>query len=164
MRRDSGQAVVELALALPVVCVLLAMVLQVAVLGAHRLAVELAAREGARAASLVPDRSMVAAASSAAERSTGLHPISVDLHRAGDLVTVTVRYDDPTDVPLAGILLADVTLTASVTMAVEPPGAPADSTTALAESTTALAESTTAPAESTTAPADSVADDAAGGT
>jgi len=151
--------VVELALALPVVCVLLAMVLQVAVLGAHRLAVELAAREGARAASLVPDRSMVAAASAAAQRSTGLHPISLDLHRAGDLVTVTVRYDDPTDVPLAGILLADVTLTASVTMAVEPP-----STTATAESTTATAESTTATAESTTATADSVADDAAGGT
>ncbi|MEN9823511.1 MAG: hypothetical protein RLZ04_1937 [Actinomycetota bacterium] len=124
--RDTGQAVVELALALPVVCVLLAMVLQVAVLGAHRLAIELAAREGARAASLVPDRSMSAVAMSAAGRSTALGPLDVDLRRAGGLVTVTVRYDDPTDVPLAGFLLPDVELTAAVTMAVEPPGTTAD--------------------------------------
>lgn len=124
--RDRGQAVVELALTLPVVCVLLAMVLQVAVLGAHRLAIELAAREGARAASLAPDRSMSATATEAARRATALGPLEVDLRRAGEVVTVTVRYDDPTDVPLAGMLLPDVELSASVTMSVEPPSTSAD--------------------------------------
>lgn len=134
---------VELALALPVVCVLLAMVLQVAVLGVHRLAVELAAREAARAAAVAADRAMAVAASSAAERSTSLRPLSVDLRRDSGLVVVTVGFTDPTDVPLAGVLLPDIVLEATVTMAIEP--APDD------------------PRPTARDPADSVASDATGG-
>jgi hypothetical protein len=37
------------------------------------------------------------------------------------MVTATVRYTDPTDVPLVGALLPDLDVVASVTMAVEPP-------------------------------------------
>ena len=142
-RGDRGQAVVELALALPVVCVLLTMVLQVAVLGVHRLSLELAAREAARAAVVAADRAMATAASAAAERSTALRPLAVDLRRDGDVVTVTVGYSDPTDVPLAGPMLPEIDLRATVTMAIEPLPSGVPSTA--------------------TDPADSVADDATGG-
>ena len=47
---DRGQATVELALALPMVCLLLLAMVQVAVIGRDQLAVQLAAREAARAA------------------------------------------------------------------------------------------------------------------
>ena len=55
-RRDRGQATVELALALPLLCVLLLAVVQVAVVARDQLAVQLAAREAARAASVVGDQ------------------------------------------------------------------------------------------------------------
>ena len=38
----------------------------------------------------------------------------------GDRVTVVVRYRSPTDVPLVGVLLGDVTVTGAATMQVEP--------------------------------------------
>lgn len=44
---DRGQATVELALALPMVCLLLLAMVQVAVIGRDQLAVQLAAREAA---------------------------------------------------------------------------------------------------------------------
>jgi len=40
-----------------------------------------------------------------------------------DTVTVTVRYTCVTDVAMAGRLIADVPIRASVTMALEPPEA-----------------------------------------
>ena len=65
-----GQAAVELALALPVVVVLLLGMLQVALVGRDQLAVELAAREAARAAAVSADPA--AAARSAADRANGV--------------------------------------------------------------------------------------------
>ena len=53
--RQRGQATVELALALPLVCLLLLAVLQVAVVARDRLAVEHAARAAARAAAVSAD-------------------------------------------------------------------------------------------------------------
>ena len=47
-RRDGGQATVELALGLPLVCLLAAGVLQVGLVARHQLAVQEAARRGAR--------------------------------------------------------------------------------------------------------------------
>jgi hypothetical protein len=60
--------------------------------------------------------------------SSGLAPAGTDVRRrtSGDLVTVVVAFRDPTDVPLVGDLLPDITLTASATMrreAVDPHGA-----------------------------------------
>jgi hypothetical protein len=110
---------VELALALPVVVVLVLGVLQVALVGRDQLAVELAAREAARAAAVSAEPAT--AARLAAERVTSLRPLQVAVSGGGATVTVTVHYTCVTDVAIAGRLIADVPMTASVTMAVEPP-------------------------------------------
>ena len=118
MSRDRGQATVELALALPMLCMLLLAVVQVAVIARDRLAVQLAAREAARAAVVSTGRDRAA---SAARLAVALAPVGVVVDQGRDLVRVTVTYVDRTDVPVIGVLLPDVTVEATVTMAVEPP-------------------------------------------
>ena len=121
-RRDSGQAAVEFAIALPVVVLLVLGIVQLVVVARDQLAVELAAREAARAASVAAGPQSAAAGAAAA--ATDLGPLDVVTQVGGDRVTVSVRYVDPTTVPLIGAFLADVTVTARVTMAREPPVAP----------------------------------------
>lgn len=118
-RHDRGQASVELALCLPFVCLLLCGVVQVAVVARGQLAVQLAAREAARAAAVSAEPA--AAATLAARRAVGLRPLAVTVSQHGGTVTATVTYTERTQVPLVGALLPDVTLSASVTMALEPP-------------------------------------------
>lgn len=118
-QRDRGQATVELALALPLVCLLLFGIVQVSVLGRNQLAVQLAAREAARAAAVSGEPTTAGA--TAAHRAVALRPIIVEIGESGQTVTATVRYTDHTDIPLIGALLPDVVLTATVTMAIEPP-------------------------------------------
>lgn len=136
--RDRGQAVVEFALALPLVCALLMGVVQVGVVVRHQLAVQVAARAAARAAAVSADA--VAAAVDGAHGAVHLRPLSVEVEvstlrddgtsssarrRTGtmqiDVVAATVRYMDPTDVPLIGLFVPSIELQATVTMAVEPP-------------------------------------------
>ncbi|MEQ1700284.1 MAG: TadE/TadG family type IV pilus assembly protein [Ilumatobacteraceae bacterium] len=117
--RDRGQSTVELALALPLICLLLCGIVQVAVIGRDQLAVQLAAREAARAAAVAADAS--GAGTTAALRAVALRPLTVTISETNGMVTATVRYTDRTDVPLVGALLPEVTLTASVTMQAEPP-------------------------------------------
>jgi Flp pilus assembly protein TadG len=118
-RGERGQAAVELALALPVVVVLLLGMLQVALVGRDQLALELAAREAARAAAVSADP--VAAARLAAERVTPLRPLQVAVSTRAGSVTVTVTHPSVTDVALVGRLIDDVELRSAVTMALEPP-------------------------------------------
>lgn len=118
MTRDRGQATVELALCLPVLCVLLLGIVQVAVVTRDRLAVQLAAREGARAAAIGADDAAVRRTVTA---TVALAPLTVGVDRRAGSARVTVAYREPTDVPLLGALLPDVEVRASVTMAVEPP-------------------------------------------
>ena len=92
---------------------------QVALVARDRVAIELAAREGARAASVSADP--VGAATAAARRATRLEPIDVAVELIGDTVRVTVRFVDPTDVALIGDVIAPVALQASAVMALEPP-------------------------------------------
>ena len=117
--RDGGQAAVELALALPVVVTLTLGLVQVLAVAADQLAVELAAREGARAAAVAADPS--GAAADAASAAVPLDPLGVAAVTAAGRVTVTVTYTSRTDVPLIGGLIGDVELRADVTMAREPP-------------------------------------------
>ncbi len=121
-RRDAGQAAVEFAIALPVVVLLVLGIVQLVVVARDQLAVELAAREAARAASVAA--SPEAAAARAAASATALSPLDVTTHVGGDRVTVSVRYVDTTAVPLIGAFIADIALTAQVTMAREPPALP----------------------------------------
>lgn len=115
---DHGQATVELALALPVLVLVGLLVVQVAVIARDRLAVEAAARDGARAAA-VAGRAEVT--ERAAQRAVALSPLQVAATGRDGEVTVTVRYVDHTDVPLVGALLPDVAVTARSTMPFEPP-------------------------------------------
>ena len=116
---DRGQATVELALALPLVCLLLFAVVQVVEVGRDQLAVQLAAREAARAAAVAADPA--AAGTTAAHRAVTLRPLEVHITIAGGAVTATVGYRNDTGVPMIGALLPPVALTATVTMALEPP-------------------------------------------
>lgn len=104
---------------LPVVVVLLLGMLQVALIGRDQLALELAAREGARAAAVSADPATAARA--AADRVTSLHPVSVEVTVAATTVSVTVRHRSVTDIAVIGRLLDDVDLQATATMALEPP-------------------------------------------
>jgi Flp pilus assembly protein TadG len=123
VQRQRGQSTVELALALPVVVVLLLAVLQVGLIGRDVLLVTHAAREAARAAATDPSPD---AAREAAAASTGLPPRDLRVTatgrgRPGSRVTVTVQYRTHPAVPLVGALVGDRTLSARATMRVEGP-------------------------------------------
>jgi len=105
-------------MALPIVVVAMLAIVQVAVAMRDEIAVELAAREGARAAAVTTD--MSGAAGAAARRAVDL-PIEVSTSSNGTSVTVSVTYVDPTDVAIIGPFIGPITHRASVTMALEPP-------------------------------------------
>jgi Flp pilus assembly protein TadG len=117
---DEGQAAVELALALPVVFVVLLAAVQVLLIGRDQLAVVHAAREGARAAAVAAD--VTGEGTRAARAASGLDGtrLAVAVHDGGDRVTVVVRYNAPTDVPLVGALIGDVVVSGTATMRAEP--------------------------------------------
>jgi Flp pilus assembly protein TadG len=118
-RRDGGQAAVELALALPLVFVMVLASVQVLLVARDELAVVHAAREGARAAAVAADP--IGEGTSAARAAAGLDPqrLNVTVATSGERVTVTVRYTAPTDVPLVGAFIGDVTVSGRATMEVE---------------------------------------------
>jgi len=116
-----GQAAVELALALPLVALLLLTVVQLGLLVRDQILVVHAAREGARQAAVdgAPDAARRAAASASGLPAGGMAVSSSGRGGPGSRVRVEVRYRAPTDVPLVGAALGDVTLSASATMRVE---------------------------------------------
>lgn len=115
---DRGQATVEFALVLPIVVVIALGLLQVGIAIRNEVVVELAAREGARAASVAANPG--AAAARAAHRAVDL-PLSVSTSSRSTTVSVTVTYVDPSTVPIIGGLIGPTTHRATVTMAFEPP-------------------------------------------
>jgi Flp pilus assembly protein TadG len=115
---DRGQATVEFAIVLPVVMVVVLAIVQVGLAVRDQLAVELAAREGARAAAVSTDSAGAAAA--AASRAVDL-PVVITASTDTTSVTVTATYVDDTDMAIIGALLPSITHRASVTMAIEPP-------------------------------------------
>ncbi|MFT4659163.1 MAG: Flp pilus assembly protein TadG [Candidatus Aldehydirespiratoraceae bacterium] len=115
---DRGQAAVEFAVALPLIVVAMLAIAQVGVSIRNEVAVELAAREGARAAAVSADSA--GAAQAAARRAVTL-PMNVSVSTDGTTVSVTVTYVDPTDIAIIGAAIGPVTHTATATMAIEPP-------------------------------------------
>lgn len=120
-RGDGGQAAVELALVLPLVLVLLLAVVQVGLVVRDQILVVHAAREAAREAAVdaAPD-----AARQAALAGSGLAPSRLTVTTAGrgavgSRVRAEVRYRSPTQVPLVGAAVADMTLSAAASMRVE---------------------------------------------
>jgi hypothetical protein len=104
--------------ALPLIVIVLLAITQVGVSVRNEIAVETAAREGARAAAVSADPA--GAATAAARRAVSL-PIEVATSTSGGAVTVIVTYVDPTDVAIIGAAIGPITHTASATMALEPP-------------------------------------------
>ena len=94
-------------------------IVQVVIVVRDQIAIELAAREGARAASV--SASPAAAASAAASSSTDLDPIIVSTSVTARRVRVTVAHTTASALPLLGLVIGDVELSASVEMAREPP-------------------------------------------
>jgi hypothetical protein len=120
-RAEAGQATVELALALPLLAVLLLALVQVGLAVRAHVLVGHAVREAVRAAAVDPDP---AAAADAAATAGGLDPDRLEVSTGGragpgSRVTVVVRYEVPTDVALIGRFVADLELTAEATMRVE---------------------------------------------
>ena len=115
MRRDRGQATVELALALPVVAVALLLVVQVGLVVRAQILTVQAARDAARAAAVGEPQ--------APSLPAGLDParlaVATTSEPAAGRVRVSVRYRQATDVPLVGAALPDVTVTATATMRLE---------------------------------------------
>ena len=122
-RDERGQSTVELALCLPIVVLVLAVVVQVGMVAVDHVKVWHAAREGVRVAAVDPD----AEAISRAATSAGLRPLEIsvepdDLYRRqGEPVTVAVSYSPSTRVPVIGSLFDELELTAKASMRIEQP-------------------------------------------
>jgi Flp pilus assembly protein TadG len=112
-----GQATVELALVMPLIALALLAVVQTGLVVRDDLAVQHAAREGARAASVDPDPGAAAAAVRRVIRHASV-TTSARPAVGGD-ITVRVAYRSHTDLPLVGPLFPDPQLHASATMRVE---------------------------------------------
>ena len=122
-RGDRGQATVEFVLCLPFVALLLAVFVEVALLGIDRARVWQASREAARVAVVDPDPT---AASAAASR-VAPDPVSVTveppshMRRQGATLSASVTHRRDGAVPLIGRFFDDVELSAVTTMRIEVP-------------------------------------------
>lgn len=114
---NHGQATVELALAIPLLMTVLLAAVQVTIVIRAQLAVTAAAREAARAAAVSASPS--GAASAAAQSATSLEDLEVRTSTGERVVRVEVRARVPTDVPLVGAFVGEVTVTADASMAIE---------------------------------------------
>jgi hypothetical protein len=112
-----GQATVELALVLPLFFALLVLLFQVALIARDEVLVIHAARVAAREATVSNDLERVR---DAANRGLpGGQVRVVRRGRVGEPVEVEVVYASPTELPIVGALLPDVTLRAHAVMRVE---------------------------------------------
>ena len=114
--RHRGQATVELALGLPVVCIGVLLVLQLALVGRDAVLVAHAAREAARAAAVEPNGPAARAGAVASTSALDPHRLDVRLRRGGGRVTAEVGYRSITALPIVGVLIPDPELRSEVTM------------------------------------------------
>jgi Flp pilus assembly protein TadG len=116
---DAGQATVEVALAVPLLVIVMLFGVQIALVIRDQIATIAAAREAARAVVVADGKPGVA--DGAVARTVALDPSrrSVNVSINGGLVTATVTYRSPTDLPLVGIFIPDITVHGSATMALE---------------------------------------------
>lgn len=118
---ECGQATVEFALVLPVAVLFSLVAVQLALVAKDVVLVHHAAREGARAAAVEPSTESARRAAVGSSSLDGTR-LSVSLRGGstrGDHTTATVTYRSPTNVPIVGALIPDVTMSASATMRVE---------------------------------------------
>ena len=120
---ERGQSTLELALCLPVLAFVAALLVQVGVIVLDQTRLWHAAREAARVAVVQTDP----AEAEAAARSSGLAPVDVAIdpptgqRRMGEPLTVSLSYKPSGGVPLVESLFGGITLRASATMRIEQP-------------------------------------------
>lgn len=123
IRDERGQSTVELALCLPIVVIVLAVVVQVGLVASDHVKVWHAAREAARVAAVDPDEAAISRAAAGA----GLEPLEITVEpeelyrRQGEPVTVAVSYAPSTRVPAIGSLFEGLRLVAEASMRIEQP-------------------------------------------
>jgi Flp pilus assembly protein TadG len=122
-RSADGQATIEIALCLPILALLIALLVEAGGLATDRVRLWHAAREAARVAVVEP---IEAEARAAAERS-GLPGLEmtiepgIDARVRGEPLTVTVTYRPGGRVPLIGRLFHGIVMRAAATMRIERP-------------------------------------------
>ena len=119
----AGQATVELALALPLVVMLMLLVAQAGLVLRDQVLVTHAAREAVRAASVLP-RDDVDGVTRATARAGPLDRTRLEVEvtpadSTADAVRVLVRYRCVTELPLIGALVPDLTLHAEAVIRIE---------------------------------------------
>lgn len=121
LRSEDGQATLELALCLPVLALVFAGLVEVALVGVDQVRVQHAAREAARASAVEPDPRAAEDAATA----SGLRDLDVSVEpgaekRApGRPTTVHVRYPYDSRVPVVGAVFERFVLEADATMRIE---------------------------------------------
>jgi TadE-like protein len=118
-KNDAGQATVEVALAVPLLVIIMLFGVQIALVVRDQIATIAAAREAVRAVVVADGK--VGAADAAVSKTVALMPSrrSVRVRVNSGLATATVTYRSPTDLPLVGIFIPDITVHATATMALE---------------------------------------------
>ncbi len=122
-RNEDGQSTVELALCLPIVVIVLAVLVQVGVIAMDHVRLWHAAREAVRVAAVDSDPTAIRQAA----QSSGLRSLDIEIdpqdlyRRQGEPVTVTVSYAPSTRVPVIGALADDLHMTAAASMRIEEP-------------------------------------------
>jgi Flp pilus assembly protein TadG len=126
-RRRNGQSLVEFAITLPIFLLILCGILDFGVILYSRMTVINAAREGARATTLMAGESQAAIQARAADRAEaaagGLGvttSTTCGACKAGDFVTVTVRYDHHAFFPL--LFGTSIPMSSTVQMVLEETG------------------------------------------
>lgn len=122
-RGEGGQSTVELALALPILVIVLAALFEVGMVGLDQMRLWHAAREAARTAVVDPDERTIRTAA----EGSGLSPLEMTIdpetlrRTSGSPLTVELAYRSDTRLPLLSELWDGVTLRASATMRIERP-------------------------------------------
>ena len=122
-RDQRGQSTVELALALPLIALVLGVLVEFGMLVADEARLWHAAREAARVAAVDPDEDHQMAAAT----DTGLGPLELvtepdpHLRVQGEAVEVSLSYSTTGTVPLIGKLFESITLSSTATMRIETP-------------------------------------------
>ena len=122
-RGEGGQSTVELALCLPVLAFLAAVLVQIGIVVSMQTRLWHAAREAARVAVVEADEERVARAA----RSTGLDGFEMSIdpppphRRFGEPLTVALTLHPTGGVPLVSSIFGHMTLEAQATMRIEQP-------------------------------------------
>lgn len=121
--RESGQATVELALCFPFVILLIAIVVQIGLIGVEQIRLWHSAREAARIASVDGDVGAIReAVEIAGSRDVSLTVDPPDANRTqGGAVRVELSKHPHARVPFADLVLSPITLRAEATMRIEQP-------------------------------------------